>query len=301
MRASVTPLSWHCYVLPVVHKVKFLSWATGWTSGEFQFVLWQRQDTISQSKSVRTCCGTHTHPESRMRVAMPNVPTHLHVVTLKNDGFIHDDNTAPSSIKLLLLLQFPFSTLYSYIWNKEHWKIWGNNQMEWSSVMETKIFCEWHVMRAVCMHSGPVLLQRHLWIHNDSIASQVTWRPASFRYLFGYPLACGLFYVLMSYFSLYLKRSFLSRLLVYLLSFIFSLFAPNCRSISFRSPILYFLYLVITFMCIFLGLSFLLHILFLHFPHILSYHLLQSGQLSEYSDWPAGWTTKEWVFDSRWR
>lgn len=156
----------------------------------------------------------------------------------------------------------------------------------------------WMSRDAGSLHAGPMPLQRHLWIHNDSIASQVTWLTACFLSLFGYPLACDLFYVLIAYFSLYLKRLFLSRILVYLFSFVVSLFAPNCRSISFRSPILCFFvscrYFYL-FMCIFLGLWFLLHILFLHFSHLLSYHLLQSGQLSEYSDWPAGWTTNECI------
>jgi hypothetical protein len=44
----------------------------------------------------------------------PYASTHLHVVTLKNDGFIHNKKkTAHSSIQLILLLQFLFLFLYT--------------------------------------------------------------------------------------------------------------------------------------------------------------------------------------------
>jgi hypothetical protein len=101
-------------MLPFACKAKFLSWATGWTSDELQFDLWQRQDNVSQSQSVQSCCGTHKPPESKNAWSYAYTPpTHLHVVTLKNDGFVRDDETTHPSVQLILLLRFPFLVLYT--------------------------------------------------------------------------------------------------------------------------------------------------------------------------------------------
>jgi len=124
--------------------------------------------------------------------------------------------------------------------------------MKWSSVMETKIFCECDVMRAVCMPA-----QCHFSATSEYTMTPLRHRSRDFLLPFAIRLSACLrpilFYVLIAYFSLYLKRLFISPILVYLFSFVVSLFAPNCRFISFLSPILCFLYPVVTFisLCVF--------------------------------------------------
>ena len=197
MRASTTPLSWHCYMLPVVHKAKLISWAMGWTSGEFQFVLWQRQDNIShtplESKNAWSCAYTPPPIFRLWRLKMT-----VSFVTIKR----HTYSFAAVSLPFLYTATFETRNIEKY------WVA-----IEWNGAVSCKPrFCvniTWCGQFACRPSATSAPTTR---IHDDSIASQVTWLPASFRYLFGYQLARGLFYVLMSHFSLYLKRSFLSPL-----------------------------------------------------------------------------------------
>jgi hypothetical protein len=129
-------------------------------------------------------------------------------------------------------------------WNIE--KYWVaiklNGAVSWKYQDSLRMSCDAGSLHAVrCATSAPQLNTRRFHYVTGHVAACFL-----ISCLFGYPpFACGLFYALISYFSLHIKPLFLSRLLVYVFSFFlylflasFFFFTANCRFISFCFPLL---------------------------------------------------------------